>query len=270
MNNMLKRVFSAIIGISLCVFALFFNKITRITLLVVIAVIAVFEMSKALKNKNINCLKYILIIYVIGFTVLELLELGNTFNLCLLILCFIPMLLFGFKNSKFSYEVIIYSFFMFIYPVAPCCLLISVGTKENGLFLIVFTFVASWLCDCFAQIGGILFGKHKLIPDISPKKTIEGCIAGLMSFVVSGTIMYFSAKYTFKIQLPLYISYIAAFACSIFGQIGDLTASYFKRYTGVKDFGNLIPGHGGVLDRFDSIILSLPITYFIITMTHII
>lgn len=270
MNNMLKRVISAIIGIALCVFALFFHKITRIELLVVIAVIAVFEMSKALKNKNINSLKYILIIYVIGFTVSELLKLGNTFNLCLLILCLVPMLLFGFKGSKFSHEDIIYSFFMFIYPVAPCCLLISAGIKENGLFLIVFTLVATWLCDCFAQIGGMLFGKHKLIPHISPNKTTEGCISGILSFIVSGTAMYFASEYIFEIHLPLYVSYIAAFACSIFGQIGDLTASYFKRYTGVKDFGNLIPGHGGVLDRFDSVILSLPVTYFIMTITHII
>jgi phosphatidate cytidylyltransferase len=111
------------------------------------------------------------------------------------------------------------------------------------------------MTDTFAYFSGYLFGKHKLIPNVSPKKTIEGSIGGILG----STICCLIFGYIFKLDMALMI--VMGIIGSIIAQIGDLFASSIKRYVGIKDYGNLIPGHGGVLDRFDSVILVAPFVY---------
>lgn len=131
--------------------------------------------------------------------------------------------------------------------------------KYNVMLWLVF--VTAFITDTFAYFSGYLFGKHKLWPEISPKKTIEGAIGGVAgSIVISALFGYFMAP-------DLLIHYIIiGFIGSIAGQAGDLIASAFKRRIGIKDFGELIPGHGGILDRFDSILLTGPIIYYYIIL----
>lgn len=136
---------------------------------------------------------------------------------------------------------------------------------ENGKFLIWYLALAAWGTDTFAYAVGMKFGKHKLTP-ISPKKSIEGSIGGTIGAVIISLI------YTYIINSlwNLGISYIAisgiAIILSILGQIGDLAASSIKRYVGIKDFGKLIPGHGGMLDRIDSILFIAPFAYWLLTL----
>ena len=127
--------------------------------------------------------------------------------------------------------------------------------KETGLYRLVLVFIAAWITDTMAYLVGSLIGKHKLIPEISPKKTVEGSVGGvvgaLLGFLLFGLILDLSVE-------GLYVNYIAlaifALILSVVSQIGDLIASLIKREHGVKDYSNLLPGHGGIMDRFDSIL----------------
>ncbi|NLK71548.1 MAG: phosphatidate cytidylyltransferase [Clostridiales bacterium] len=124
-------------------------------------------------------------------------------------------------------------------------------------YLIWFVFITAFVTDTSAYFAGYLFGKHKLWPEISPKKTIEGAIGGVIGSVVVSVIV----GYLIAPQLILHFIILGIIG-SVAGQIGDLVASAFKRISGIKDFGNLIPGHGGVLDRFDSVLLTAPVVYY--------
>jgi len=127
--------------------------------------------------------------------------------------------------------------------------------REVGVFVIVLVFLVSWACDTGAYFTGMLFGKHKLIPEISPKKTVEGAIGG----IVIATLAYLLYGFVLDKLIPeMSVNYIFLGVCglllSIFSQLGDLVASLIKREYGVKDYGRIFPGHGGVMDRFDSTI----------------
>jgi len=132
----------------------------------------------------------------------------------------------------------------------------------TGGKIIASIFLSTWILDTFAYFTGKMFGKHKLFPVISPKKTIEGGIGGL-----AGSIgMLVGAKYLFFQQLPLYHAVLIGLIIGVLGQLGDVIESFFKRSTGVKDASSFLPGHGGILDRFDSLIFIGPFIYGYVRM----
>ncbi len=137
---------------------------------------------------------------------------------------------------------------------------------EGGRFLYLLAFIGAWITDIFAYFSGRLFGKHKLIPEISPKKTVEGSIGGILFCVLAflGFTYVYNTWLTqllfdgVAVKMELTLSYglmaIVGFVVSIVSQIGDLSMSALKRHYGIKDFGKIFPGHGGILDRFDSVL----------------
>lgn len=134
---------------------------------------------------------------------------------------------------------------------------------EGGRYLYLLTFIGAWVPDTFAYFTGMLFGKHKLIPDVSPKKTVEGAIGGLV-FCVLAFVGFALVYNRFLIPevwipenspaLPIGLMAVIGLAAGIVSMVGDLTMSLIKRHYGIKDFGKILPGHGGFLDRFDSVI----------------
>jgi len=145
--------------------------------------------------------------------------------------------------------------------------IISLRTvDDNGLFYMIITIVCfAWATDIFAYLVGVLFGKHRFSPNISPKKSIEGSIGGTL-FSIAATVgavyIYSSIK---QVEINLFLTVVYSFFCSLVGQIGDFSFSYIKRSHGIKDFGKILPGHGGVLDRLDSLIFISPFFYMLIT-----
>lgn len=128
-------------------------------------------------------------------------------------------------------------------------------TNAHGIFLILFILFSACMTDTFAYFTGSFLGKHKLCPSISPKKTVEGAIGGVIGCVIANVILY-AVYNNFIFENPVnnyFPIVVASIITSIVGMCGDLTASLIKRNYGIKDFGNLIPGHGGIMDRFDSI-----------------
>ena len=135
-----------------------------------------------------------------------------------------------------------------------------------GKYLYLLVFIAPWVTDTFAYFTGRFFGRRKLIPEISPKKTVEGAIGGtlfgILSFIVFGLIMQFSLGH----QPNYFVLAFSGALCAFISQIGDLIASLIKREKGVKDYGSIFPGHGGVMDRFDSVLVTAPLLYCIFSI----
>lgn len=136
----------------------------------------------------------------------------------------------------------------------------AVRNMEYGLLYLIFAILSGCITDIFAYLVGRKWGKHKLCPVISPKKTVEGSIGGILATVVVLLLMGSILERTIPIQVNYPMLTVYAVISSIIGQFGDLSMSAVKRCLGVKDFGNLFPGHGGVLDRFDSLLFIAPFT----------
>lgn len=141
-------------------------------------------------------------------------------------------------------------------------------SSENGLFLLVMGLCGAWIADTGAYFTGVAFGKHKLCPEISPKKTIEGFIGGIVitGLVYSVAFSVYSGEFVFTNAL---MTFILGVICAVIGTIGDLSASMVKRQIGFKDYGKIMPGHGGLMDRFDSVLFVLPTFYAFISLTEI-
>ena len=138
-------------------------------------------------------------------------------------------------------------------------------SMENGKILIWYVFFAAWGTDTLAYLIGKNFGKHKFT-EVSPKKTVEGCLGGIVGSILFCLIYTVICNNFWNLEISYtYILGISIFL-SVISQIGDLAASSVKRYCEIKDYSNLIPGHGGILDRIDSVIFILPFAYFLLSI----
>jgi len=169
-------------------------------------------------------------------------------------------------NRKDIFQTTIYSVFGQVYITLPLCLLMLIAyqftiSNNYGFYLILAIFVFMWVNDTAAYLFGSLLGKHRLIERISPKKSIEGFIAGLLFAILAGYVFsYFYTNYTRFFWMGF------ALIAALFGTLGDLFESLIKRNYDVKDSGHLIPGHGGILDRIDSLLLAIPAVYLYLMM----
>lgn len=189
-----------------------------------------------------------------------------------LIIIFLLMLLFVYviRFPKYTSEQITMVFFGLFYVGVMLSYLYRIRILEDGAFLIWLVFIGSWGSDTCAYCVGMAFGKHKATPHLSPKKTVEGCIGGVVGAALLG-LLYGSIfqGHMNAIHNPQIACMVMCGAASVISQIGDLAASAIKRNHEIKDYGKLIPGHGGILDRFDSVIVTAPIVYMLAVMMKI-
>ncbi len=176
---------------------------------------------------------------------------------------FTEMTLYVVTFPRYHADQIVSSIFAFIYvPVMISCIYRS-RYLPTGKYVYALIFFCSWICDTGAWLFGRLFGRHKAFPVLSPKKTVEGCIGG----VVCGTLLCFGAGVLADTLHPENVvtpSFVIIGICGcLISMCGDLAASAIKRNHGIKDYGKVIPGHGGIMDRFDSIIFTAPVIYYL-------
>ncbi|WP_055667823.1 phosphatidate cytidylyltransferase [Desnuesiella massiliensis] len=255
-----SRYLGAIIISPLIIF-LFLGGVYLKALVLIMSLIGMNEFFNIMKNKNINPLKYFAFATCIIYYVFNL-SLGNLFYILMLllfILLCIPVI-----DTKYNFIDIAVTFLGLLYVGVLFSFIPQLYTKDYGSLLIWIIFISSWLCDTTAYYTGRFFGKRKLCPKVSPKKTIEGSIGGLLgSAIACGLYGIFLTRYIPNIAIYHY--FIIGAICGVFCQFGDLFASSVKRFVGVKDYSNLIPGHGGILDRFDSILFASMVTYYYVT-----
>ncbi len=174
------------------------------------------------------------------------------------------MFVYVFSYPKYNANQLLAAFFALFYVAIMLSYVYQIRMLHNGLYLAFLIFLCSWGCDTCAYCVGVLIGKHKMAPKLSPKKSIEGAVGGVLGAALLTAIYCFIFKSNMGIsncEIAI-LSGIAAVA-GLISMIGDLTASAIKRNYDIKDYGKLIPGHGGILDRFDSMIITAPIIYFL-------
>ena len=176
------------------------------------------------------------------------------------------MAVYVFTFPKYKTEQVTAAFFGVFYVAMMLSYLYQVRRMPDGKYLVWLIFISSWGCDTCAYCVGMLIGKHRLAPVVSPKKSVEGAVGGVAGSAVLG-LLY--AKVLggnmAEVGNPMLACALACAIAAVISQVGDLAASAIKRNHDVKDYGHLIPGHGGILDRFDSMIFTAPAIYFAIT-----
>ena len=158
-------------------------------------------------------------------------------------------------------------FFGFVYVALMLSYMVQIRALPNGAFLVWLVFISSWGCDTCAYCVGMLFGKHKMAPVLSPKKSVEGAVGGVIGAALIGMIYALVFRNHLTVfRNPLFAMAMTGALGGLISMVGDLTASAIKRNYGIKDYGTLIPGHGGILDRFDSVIITAPLVYYLVLL----
>ena len=176
----------------------------------------------------------------------------------LVVLMFCELMASFFKEERMAFEPVVMVLFAgYVLPMLFTSLL-RIDMMQNGKLLLVMVFVVAFASDSFAYFAGMFLGKHKLAPQLSPKKTIEGSAGGFIGTIVCMLIYgFFMQNAGFEVNYLVLVAY--AFLGSLAGQLGDLSFSAIKRLHDIKDYSNIIPGHGGILDRFDSMLFVDPL-----------
>jgi len=267
-NSNLKRISSALIGFPLVVLIMVIGN--KHVINVCLAVIAILSMSEYLNaaSKKSNPIKWISYLSCGLISLLGLLPTELYANAIFTIIPIILLILFLqviVTEMKTNFNDLVYTFVGIIYIAFCIASMTIVRNLENGKILIWYIFWTGWATDVFAYSIGRRFGKHKF-SKVSPKKSIEGCVAGTIGAILVALVYtYFINLYSSVEYSYLHIS-IISLILSLVGQVGDFAASTIKRYVEIKDYSNLIPGHGGMLDRIDSIMFIAPFAYMLLNL----
>lgn len=268
----IKRITSALLGFPLVLIILIFgNKYIVDICLAGIAILSMQEYFNAVSKdaKPVRWLGYLSCLFIALIHIVPTYLPGLPINQILTFgIPTIMLILFSqviFTNMKTNFKDIAYTLFGMFYVIGSIAFIALLRGLDNGKILVWYALFAAWGTDTFAYFIGIKFGKHKL-SKISPKKSIEGAIGGTLSAAVLMVLYTVVMNNLYNLGYSYIYVTIVAIVLSIIGQIGDFAASSIKRYVDVKDYSNLIPGHGGMLDRIDSLIFLAPFAYVIFSM----
>ncbi|MBR3661470.1 MAG: phosphatidate cytidylyltransferase [Bacilli bacterium] len=218
-------------------------------------------LNEFLQFRGIPIVIKIISYIILGFLILkDILNINIELLLIILIFIYLGSLIF-IKSNKYNYKATFFLIGLIIFIGLVFSKIIAIRNKD--LYELLYLILIAILSDTFAYIIGTRFGRHKLAPNISPNKTIEGLIGGVIIGGLFGSIFYILV---IKNYSNIFFIIIITFILSLVGEFGDLIKSTIKRYEKVKDFSNLIPGHGGLMDRLDSLIFIVLIYWFLINI----
>ncbi len=268
---MLKRVISGTVITAVAVIVLFVGDWLLGLTLLVLSLIAFHELNRAMdkaEELKTNPLEFIGMIAIILYYCLLFIGDHFSFSYAALLFPLFALVLMVFlavyvlTYPRFNSNQVMSTFFDFIYGPIMLSFVYLTRNLEHGLYFVWLIFIGSWICDTCAYAVGSSIGKHKLAPVLSPKKSIEGSIGGILGSMVVGFLYgHFLIQQLIDIPYTGVLFAIISGVAAIISQIGDLAASGIKRNQNIKDYGKLIPGHGGVMDRFDSVIFTAPLVY---------
>lgn len=264
------RIISAVIGIPILIAIISYGGLPLQIALAIFSLVGVFEFYRAVNKdiKKINVIGYVFTI-IFSFVLLKF----NLYSYFIFTSLFILALLTSMitHHDKYNIKDVAITFIGFYYVCFLLSHVLLVREQIQGSVYVWLIFITAWGSDTGAYFTGKAIGKRKLAPKLSPNKTIEGSIGGIILSAVLCIVygLCMETLFSIKIDNVMFRFAIIGVIGSIVGQLGDLTASAIKRYTGIKDYGNLIPGHGGVLDRFDSILFTAPLVYCLIILMGI-
>ncbi|MBZ4665350.1 CDP-archaeol synthase [Mahella sp.] len=259
---MKQRIISAAIGVAALLVILYFRGFLLDMAMLILGAAGIFELHKAFALKGTYL---VLAISILSLVALALTVVFFDMQYLFFVLAFAAMLtmLLPVFSERYSALDVQSTIFSLIYPSAGFVSIIALNhiPSDIGFIMIIGGMLFAWGCDSGAYFAGYLFGRHPLCPRISPKKTVEGSIGGIVVSAVLGLVYGLFIQNMVYADVSWYNYIIIALLSGIISQLGDLAASAVKRYYGIKDFGKFMPGHGGVLDRFDSIVYVMPLVY---------
>lgn len=265
----MTRLISGIVLVALALAIILTGGYVLAAILLFLAIVAYRELMKACGlahvKEKINGME------IIGYTGIAvyyffLVFVENKIFLLLVLITILAgfMFLYVFTFPKYRAEQIMCAFFCVAYAPVMLSFIYLVRILPYGIYTVWMIFISSWICDTCAYAVGMLFGKHKLAPVLSPKKSIEGALGGVLGSAIVGAVYaYFVVEPVVMDQKVTWIFVLISAVGAVVSQVGDLAASAIKRNHEIKDYGKLIPGHGGVMDRFDSVIFTAPMIYFL-------
>ena len=254
--------------------------ITLIGLMELYRVVGVNKMSAGFVGYSIAVL-YFIYVFIKEFIITDINIIDFTLNhsvlfkiytmsflIIIALLLIILLAVYVLTFPKYNSEQITMVFFGFFYVVMPLMYIFLTRQMEGGAYTVWLIFIGSWGSDTMAYVVGRKLGKTKIAPKLSPKKSLEGLIGGIVGAALIGIIyaLIFKSKLDEYFSNPILVFALTGAIGSVVSQIGDMAASAIKRNKGIKDYGTLIPGHGGILDRFDSVIFIAPIVYLLMNI----
>ncbi len=271
---MITRIISAIVGIAVAIGILFLSDTpvfdAAVAAISVIMMYELFSAGDCMKNKLHSAICF-------AFAVITpfLVEYTETMEYIWILSGFCTLLLFiGLiaNHKTIKYEKLSYMITSSIFSTLPMCCLVSMKNLDDlhGICYVVLCLAGAWLGDSGAYFVGTFLGKKKLCPEISPKKTVEGAVGGVITVgIVFAVYAFFYHMYQgfrgYEFDVNYVFLVLMGLICGVLGIIGDLSASIIKRQYGIKDFGNIMPGHGGLMDRFDSVLFVAPYMLFVLS-----
>lgn len=302
---MKKRVITATVLCCVLLPVLFFGSYPMIALTMFLSFMGVFELINMYNKKHNLSNRYKYVLPALTSIITGIISFGFYYDTSIILYIAIPLfvllllslLVIAMFDKKINMTDMLTMFGFMLYGGLSFSLLaglrfitytnhynawrINIGFMDInmlGLALVGYALVTSFATDIGAQLGGMAFGKHKLCPTISPKKTVEGALSGLLIGATCGTIILVTCEFIGKFSVfgitkwyfNIPFTFLISLLLSAFGQVGDLVASKIKREHDIKDYGNIFPGHGGVLDRFDSVIFVSLVTFSIVLIVNFI
>ncbi len=263
---MLSRVLVAVVGIPLILIVLLFcPPVCLPIVLCVLDVLIVYELlwaTGALKQKRLVVYAAMLGMFVPFWLYFD----GSV--VAFVAAAFLYLTLVGLdavtSAEEVTFEQICMTFFAGLVVPMMLATLVLIADEDHSRYLVLLPFVSAFISDAFALFAGMLFGKHKLAPKLSPKKPNEGSIGGLVGAVMGCFVYGLVVVLISGANADYFVLLLYGLLASLLAQVGDLFFSYIKREYGIKDYGKLLPGHGGVLDRFDSVIFCAPFTFIMV------
>lgn len=260
------RLRSSIVLVIIGVVTLLQGSYLLAAVLLFISMVAYSELSRACQihtDEKVNALEAmgaagILVYY--GIIVFTGSRSAQMLSMLFVMIAF--MFVYVFTFPKYQASQVMAAFFSFVYGPVMFSFIFQTRELKYGIYLVWMIFISSWVCDSCAYLTGMLIGKHRMSPKLSPKKSIEGAVGGVIgSALVGGLYGYFIVENVVSEQQITWIFAVIGAVGAVISQIGDLAASAIKRNHNIKDYGHLIPGHGGIMDRFDSVIFTAPMIY---------
>lgn len=264
------RLISGIILLAVMIGAICLSGPVLFVLLLVISLIGMFELYRAtgVRDESENMVTIIAYAGAVGYYILVWFGLKDYYLPAVAAAMIALLFVYVFTFPEYHADKIMTAFFGIMYVAVCLSFIYQTRLLPDGQFSVWLIFTCSWGCDTMAYVTGRLFGRHKMAPVLSPKKSVEGAVGGVIGAALIGAIYAavvgrFMQSSGNQILIYAMISAVGA----LISMVGDLAASAIKRNHEIKDYGHLIPGHGGILDRFDSVIITAPIIYVLAYIT---
>ncbi len=255
-----KRFLPAVLIVVVTFGCILLSRFTRVMFFLAMAVASAYELRQVLEHADMSVSAVLLTVYAAIQTVLCGVNASPAWMVALYLLAVFAALLRTVIKPSLGARTAVNELFLLAWPFGFYAVILYAAASAIWLPVLVLGVLGTWACDCMALIGGKYLGVHKMAPVVSPHKTWEGAICGGLAAIVAG--MLISGILGWNFWMCVCVSFVA----SCFGQVGDLAASLFKRMAGVKDYGNLMPEHGGIMDKMDSLLFAIPAAYFMLAL----